>query len=88
MSASRPAPWVPSLTHGPHTLNSANNSCSHPYRNCSYFGCKFGVLFESAKGIPLADLVDWHGFPSSETLRHYLDRELWKLRLRSVTDDF
>ena len=31
---------------------------------------------------------DWHGFPFSETLRHYLDRALWKLRLRSVTDDF
>ena len=41
-----------------------------------------------AKGTPLADLVDWHGFPFSETLRHYLDQALWKLRLRSVTDDF
>ena len=49
---------------------------------------KFRVRLESAKGTPLADLVDWHGFPFSETLRHYLDRELWKLRLRSVTDDF
>ena len=28
MSASRPALWVPSLTHGPHNLNSANNSRS------------------------------------------------------------
>ena len=31
----------------------------------------------SAKGTPLADLVDWHGFPFSETLRHYLDRALY-----------